>query len=120
MAELDYGQELGEGLRRMVNAMESRGQRRPLLQETAGGVNLLLLGALDVPDELASLPQVARSIYGWIERSGQLRTGEVANLTGVARPTALRHLGSLEAKQLIVRVGGSRTDPTAYWKVLQH
>ena len=120
MAELDYGQELGEGLRRMVDAMESRGQRRPLLQETAGGVNLTLLGALDVPDELANLPQLARSIYGWIERSGRLRTGEVAGLAGVARPTALRHLGTLEGLHLIARVGSSRTDPTAYWQVVEH
>lgn len=120
MAELDYGQELGEGLRRMVDAMEARGQRRPLLQETAGGVNLMLLGALDAPDELANLPQIARSIYGWIERSGRLKTGEVVNLAGVARPTALRHLGTLESLQLIARVGSSRTDPTAYWQVVEH
>jgi ATP-dependent DNA helicase RecG len=118
MAELDYGQELGEGLRRMVDAMESRGQRRPLLQETAGGVNLTLFGTLDVPDELANLPQLARSIYGWIERSGQLRTGEIAALAGVARPTALRYLGTLEQRQLIARRGSSRTDPTAYWEVV--
>ena len=120
MAELDYGQELGEGLRRMVSAMESRGQRRPLVQETPGGVNLTLLGGLDAPDELAGLPQLTRSIYGWIERSGRLRTGEVTNLAGIARPTALRHLGTLESMQLIARVGSSRTDPTAYWQVVEH
>ena len=61
MAELDYGQELGEGLRRMVDAMESRGQARPLLTETPGGVSIALHGALDIPDELSVLPQIARS-----------------------------------------------------------
>ena len=117
MAELDYGQELGEGLRRMVDAMESRGQARPLLTETPGGVSIALHGALDIPDELSVLPQIARSIYGWIERSGQMQTGEIASLAGVSRPTALRHLGVLASLKLIVRVGSSPKDPTAYWKV---
>ena len=38
MADLDYGQELGEGLRRMATVMEASGRRRPVLRQTAGGV----------------------------------------------------------------------------------
>ncbi len=39
MTELSYGQEMGEGLRRMVEAMEGAGGQRPLVTQTAGGVN---------------------------------------------------------------------------------
>ena len=42
MAELSYGQELGEGLRRMVTLMESSGRRLPVVEQTAGGALVTL------------------------------------------------------------------------------
>ena len=47
MSDLSYGQELGEGLRRMVAGMESTGRQRPVVTQTAGGVTVTLLGRVD-------------------------------------------------------------------------
>lgn len=47
MADLSYGQEMGEGLRRMVAGMESTGRPRPVVTQTAGGVTVTLLGRVD-------------------------------------------------------------------------
>ena len=42
MAELSYGQEFGEGLRRMVEVMEAAGRPRPTVVQDPGGVVLTL------------------------------------------------------------------------------
>ena len=45
MAELSYGQELGEGLRRMVALMEDSGRRRPVVVQDTGGTLVTLYAA---------------------------------------------------------------------------
>ena len=45
MAELSYGQELGEGLRRMVALMEDSGRQRPVVAQDAGGTLVTLYAA---------------------------------------------------------------------------
>ena len=42
MAELSYGQEFGEGLRRMVEAMAAAGRHRPAIVQDYGGVVVTL------------------------------------------------------------------------------
>ena len=42
MAELSYGQELGEGLRRMVAAMAAAGKPSPRIEQSDGGVTVTL------------------------------------------------------------------------------
>ena len=42
MAELSYGQELGEGLRRMVTVMEASGRRPPVVAQDSGGTLVTL------------------------------------------------------------------------------
>lgn len=42
MAELSYGQELGEGLRRMAAAMAAAGKPSPRIEQSAGGVTVTL------------------------------------------------------------------------------
>ena len=49
MADLEYGQELGEGLRRMVTVMESGGRQRPVVQQTGGMTLVTLLGEVVGP-----------------------------------------------------------------------
>ena len=44
MAELSYGQELGEGLRRMVTEMETSGRRRPVVAQNFAGTLVTLYG----------------------------------------------------------------------------
>ncbi len=46
MAELSYGQKLGEGLRRMVALMEDSGRRRPIVEETPGGALVTLYAGM--------------------------------------------------------------------------
>ena len=117
MKDLAYGEEMGEGLRRMVETMESMRLRPPTLRETAGGVALTLFNAPDDPAVLRGLPQFAQDLFDRIERAGRLRTGELVELTGVSRPTVLRHLHALRDHGLIRWVGLSATDPQAYWTV---
>lgn len=117
MKDLAYGEEMGEGLRRMVETMASMRLRPPTLRETAGGVALTLFNAPDDPSGLRGLPPLAQELFDRIERSGRLRTGELVELTGVSRPTVLRHLHALRDQGLIRWVGLSATDPQAYWTV---
>lgn len=42
MAELAYGQELGEGLRRIIEVMASTGRRAPVVEQTPGGALVTL------------------------------------------------------------------------------
>lgn len=117
MRELEYGEEMGEGLRRMVATMESMRLRRPLLRETPGGVELTLFNTPSELSPLRELPQFTREIFDRIEHAGRMRTGELVELSGASRPTVLRHLNALRDRGLIRWVGLSATDPQAYWVV---
>ena len=115
MADLAYGQELGEGLRRMAAVMAANGRRRPLLRQTAGGVEIALFGTPVQADELQEMPALARHLYEQLAVAGRLRTGELIDLSGRSRPRVLQHLYWLEARGLVRRVGNGPTDPHAYW-----
>ena len=70
MSDLAYGQELGEGLRRMVSVMESRGLRRPTIRQTAGGTEVALSGAFDVLSAISTLSPTARRLYQLLDLAG--------------------------------------------------
>ena len=115
MADLAYGQELGEGLRRMAAVMAANGRRRPLLRQTAGSVEVTLFGTPVQADELREMPALSRNLYEQLVVAGRLRTGELINLSGRSRPRVLQHLYWLEARGMVRRVGNGPTDPHAYW-----
>lgn len=115
MADLSYGQELGEGLRRMAAVMEASGRRRPVLRQTSGGVEITLFGVRIQRDELKEMHPVSRLLYEQIVTAGRLRTGELIDLAGHSRPRVLQYLYWLEARGLVRRVGAGPTDPRAYW-----
>ena len=117
MSELSYGQELGEGLRRMVALMESSRRRPPLVQETAGNVRVALLGASALPGALAEMRPLAQQIFVQLEQAGRLRTGELVEVLDASRPTVLKHLYALEHTGYVRRVGSSPQDPGAYWTI---
>ena len=115
LSDLAYGQEHGEGLRRMVRAMEAAGLPRPVVTQSAGGVTVALLASVPVARELKSLPESARALFLMLSQAGRASTGELVEATGRSRTVVLRNLRLLEAQSLIRRVGGGATDPQAYW-----
>jgi len=117
MAELSYGQELGEGLRRMVAGMESTGRQRPIVKQTSGGVTVTLLGEVARGDRLMGLPPTARDIFQQLSLLGATSTGDLVRSVSRSRPVVLRNLRLLEARGLVQRIGNSPTDPQAYWSV---
>lgn len=115
MSELEYGQELGEGLRRMVAVMESGGRQRPVVQQTEGTTLVTLLGEVVGPRELAGLPMAAHDLFQQLSLAGRSGTGVLVQLSDYSRPVVLRNLRMLESRGLIRHVGNSPTDPRAYW-----
>ena len=96
-ADLDYGQELGEGIRRMFEEMRQAGLNDPIYRQTSGSVTVQLL-AEPVDRRLeARLSTHARAIVSALRESDRLSTGEVTDL--------------------LERVGKSPQDPRAYWRL---
>jgi ATP-dependent DNA helicase RecG len=118
-ADLNFGQELGEGIRRMFEEMRGAGLSDPVYRQTSGSVELTLL-AEPVDRELdARLPENARRVLAAMRQADRLSTGEVQELLDVSRPTAQRELGELKDAGIIEWIGKSRQDPRAYWCLAQ-
>jgi ATP-dependent DNA helicase RecG len=114
-ADLHFGQELGEGIRRMFEEMRAAGLNDPIYRQTSGSVQLILL-AEPVDRRLeARLPENARRITNALREAERLSTGEVAELLDVSRPVAQRELAALKEAGIIEWVGKSVRDPRAYW-----
>lgn len=116
-SDLDFGQELGEGIRRMFEEMRAAGLTDPVYRQTSGSVELTLL-AEPVDRQLeARLPERARVIVGALRTNERLSTGEVVELLAVSRPVAQRELAELEDAGVVEWVGKSPQDPRAYWRL---
>lgn len=116
-ADLQIGQELGEGIRRMFEEMRSAGLVDPFYQQSSGSVRLTLSGD-PVHRELdAQLPDVTRTIVQALREGERLSTGELSELLDVTRPTVLRYMRSLQEAHLVEWVGKSQRDPRAYWRL---
>ncbi len=116
-ADLNFGQELGEGIRRMFEEMRTAGLSDPTYRQTSGSVQLTLL-AEPVDRELeARLPGNARRITAALRNGGRLSTGEIVELLGVSRPVAQRELAALDEAEIIEWVGNSPRDPRAFWRL---
>jgi ATP-dependent DNA helicase RecG len=116
-ADLNFGQELGEGIRRMFDEMRQAGLTDPVYRQTSGSVELTLLAE---PTERlldARLPESTRRIIAALREADRLSTGEVAEVLGVSRPVAQRELAALREAELIEWVGKSPRDPRAYWRL---
>lgn len=116
-SDLNFGQELGEGVKRMFDEMRQAGLTDPIYRQTSGSVHLTLSGE-PVDRELeARLPRHARAITRALRESGQLSTGEVSDLLGISRPVAQRQLAELRDVGLVEWVGRSPKDPRAFWRL---
>jgi ATP-dependent DNA helicase RecG len=116
-ADQNFGQELGEGIRRMFEEMRLAGLVDPLYEETSASVRLTLLAEPTNRRFEARLPRSSRLIMAALRDAGRLSTGEVAETIGVSRPTASSHLRALRDAGLIVWMGKSPKDPRASWSL---
>lgn len=116
-ADLNFGQELGEGIRRMFEEMRHAGLTDPVYRQTSGSVELKLL-AEPVDRRLeADLPEGARTITAALRSAGRLSTGEIGDILRVSRPVVQRELRQLREAGIIEWVGKSSKDPRAYWRL---
>lgn len=120
LAELGYTQELGEGIKRIFEEMRRRGLTDPLYEQTSGAVRITLSGADALPPHVTeALPAGTLEVLDALRRANQpLGTGEVADLVGIARPTAGRHLKRLRHEGLVEWIGQSPQDPRASWRIV--
>lgn len=115
--DLDFGQELGEGIRRMYEEMRYAGLTDPIYRQTAGSVEVTLSTEMRDRRLDEQLGPRTRTITAALRTAGRLSTGEVAELLGASRPVAQRELKALEDAGVVEWVGKSPRDPRAYWQV---
>jgi ATP-dependent DNA helicase RecG len=114
-ADLSFGQELGEGIRRMFEEMRLAGLADPIYFQTSGSVRLTL-SSVPVDRALeARLPAGARELVRFVREAGRASTGDLVEASGRSRPVIIRQLRALEDAGIIAWVGHSKKDPRAYW-----
>ena len=99
--------------------MRSVGLTDPIYTQSSGAVHLLLSAADALPDAVRSgLPVSARKVLDVLRLEGQpLGTGQIAELAGITRPTASRHLQTLRGLGLVEWDGQGAKDPRASWRL---
>jgi ATP-dependent DNA helicase RecG len=115
LADLNFGQELGEGIKRMYEEMRLAGLQAPLYRQTSGAVHVELSGE-PVDRRLdAMLPAETREIVSALRNAERLSTIELARAVGLSRPALLKRLNTLRDAGVVTWVGKSAKDPRAYW-----
>lgn len=116
-SDLAFGQELGEGIRRMFDEMRLAGLDDPVYYQTSGSVRVTL-SSVPVDHELERrLPPRARLVLKTVKDAGRISTGEIVEATGSSRPIVLSQLKALREAGLVSWVGHSPKDPRAFWTV---
>ncbi|MGH9069589.1 MAG: ATP-binding protein [Acidimicrobiales bacterium] len=116
-ADLSFGQELGEGIRRMFEEMRLAGLSDPAYRQTSGSVRITLLAAPVDRVLEARLPPGSRDLVRAIREAGRASTGELVGATRLSRPSVLRMLNALRDANIIEWVGNSPKDPRAHWRL---
>jgi ATP-dependent DNA helicase RecG len=116
-ADLRFGQELGEGIKRIYQEMRLAGLADPEYHQTSGSVRLTLwTEAID--RELENrLPSGARELLRAIRDLPHPGTGDISLAVGISRPVAIRRLKALRDEGVLEWVGASPKDPRAYWRL---
>jgi len=118
-SDLGYAQELGEGIRRMVDRMRGSGLGDPVYRQTSTSVVVRLDASARVAESVADrLGGATIDIVMLLRSSGPLGTADVAQAMGVSRQTALKRLKTLREEGLVARDGRSSRDPRATWRAL--
>jgi ATP-dependent DNA helicase RecG len=116
-ADLSFGQELGEGIRRIFEEMRLAGLADPEYRQTSGSVRLVLDSApIDVELE-SRLSPGARDLVRIVREAGRISTGDLVEASGYSRPVVVKQLNALKDVGLIEWIGKSRKDPRAYWRL---
>lgn len=119
-ADINFGQELGEGVKRMFEEMRLAGLADPGYRQTAGSVRVTLSSA-PVDRELEErLPRGARELTRIIREAGRASTGDLVEMSGQSRPVVLRQLRALQEVGIVQWNGHSPKDPRAYWSLRVH
>ncbi|MFL5886317.1 MAG: ATP-binding protein [Thermoleophilaceae bacterium] len=116
-ADQRFGQELGEGIRRMFEEMRLAGLEDPFYEETPASVRLTLSGEAYDRDLDARLPRDSRAIMAALREGGALSTGEIAGHIGISRVTARTRLDQLRTAGMVEWTGKSARDPRASWSL---
>jgi ATP-dependent DNA helicase RecG len=116
-SDLSFGQELGEGIRRMFEEMRQAGLEDPIYRQASAGVHVSLLAEPTDRELDARLSERGRAIMATLREAGRLSTGEVADLLDTSRPVAQRELGALRDAGVVDWVGKSPRDPRAFWRL---
>lgn len=114
-ADLDFGQELGEGIRRMFEEMRLAGLADPSYRQTSGSVRVTLTSTTVDRVLEARLPAGARGLVRILRDAGRASTGELVEASGRSRPVVLKQLRALEQEGVIAWIGHTPKDPRAYW-----
>lgn len=115
--DLAFGQELGEGIRRIYDEMRAAGLIDPLYVQTAASVRLSLSATAGEPGLLERLPTRSREVVELIRNAGGMSTGDVSDALGLTKPATLKRLRALQEVGLLDWVGNSPKDPRAYWRL---
>lgn len=117
-SELNFGQELGEGIRRIFEEMRLAGLSDPGYRQTAGSTVLTLSATSRVPAHLLSeLGGDAQPILDYLRSARRASTGDIASAIGVSRPTAGKRLRLLQDVGLVHWEGKTARDPRATWRL---
>jgi ATP-dependent DNA helicase RecG len=116
-ADLRFGRELGEGIRRIFDEMRAAGLLDPVYRHGPAAVTLTLAATPLNPEVAELLPSRSSEVMEHIRSSGGLSTGDIADAIGLSKPATLTRLRALQEAGLIEWVGKSPKDPRAYWKL---
>lgn len=116
-SDLDFGQELGEGIRRMFEEMRLAGLASPAYRQTSGSTRLKLVST---PVDRAleeRLPKGSRELVRLIREAGWVSTGELTAATRRSRPVVIRQLKALRTAGIVDWTGHGPKDPRAFWSL---
>jgi ATP-dependent DNA helicase RecG len=117
LADLHFGQELGEGVRRMFQEMRDAGLHDPDYRQTSGSV-IVTLSTESAHQALdAQLSADAKVVMSALRSAGRLSTGELSELLGVSSVTGLKRLRRMQEERIVEWVGKTPNDPRAYWTI---
>ncbi len=115
-SDLGFGQELGEGIRRIFAEMRLAGLLDPRYIQTAGTTRLVLAAEPAAEGIEAELPPATLALLRHLRAHGPCGTGVLMQETGLSRPTLLRRLRDLKEAGLVEWIGKSKKDPSAWWQ----